>query len=339
VFVPAFLALGALIGAIGGLAGSRLARPSPTAAAPDWLFRFGVVTTAAFVPLLLVGGAVTSTESGMAIRGWPDSDGANMFLYPISLMADPQKFLEHTHRLFGTLVGLHAIALMVFTLVADGRPGVRAASIALLVVVSIQGVLGGYRVIANEQAARLVHGISAQLILAFAVALAAWLSPTFKSADSPSPHAAANRLRVATTLFLIALLFQLSLGATYRHLNLVHPAFVGALHSHAAFAAVVIVLALMVGFKTGAVGREVSPILRRTGRAINHSTGLQAALGILAFVAVLLSPTRGAQPGEPPPPIPAWEAIVTTAHQIVGAVLIGGGTLAWIWVRRLTRPA
>ena len=339
-FVPAFLALGALIGLIGGVVGSRLGPGRTAAGSPDWLFRFAVVTTVSFVPLLLAGGAVTSTESGMAIRGWPNSDGANMFLYPISLMADPQKFLEHTHRLFGTLVGLHTIALLLLTFAGDRRPGVRAASVALFVLVTVQGILGGYRVIENQQAARLVHGISAQVILAFALAIAAWLSPAYKCGAPPAPHAAANRLRVATTLFLVALFIQLSLGATYRHLNLVHPAFVGALHSHAAFAAIVIVLALMVGFKTAAVGRETgSAILRKSGRAISHTTGLQTVLGILAFVAVLMSPTRGADPGAPPPPIPAGEALVTTAHQLIGAVLIGGGTLAWVWVRRLTRPA
>jgi cytochrome c oxidase assembly protein subunit 15 len=297
-----------------------------------------VVTAAAFVPLLLVGGAVTSTESGMAIRGWPDSDGANMFLYPIRLMADPQKFLEHAHRLFGTLVGLHAIALTVYTFAGDRRAGVRIASVALLALVTIQGVLGGYRVIENQQAARLVHGISAQVILAFALALAAWLSPAFKSGPPAVPHAAAGRLRVVTTLLLIALLVQLSLGATYRHLNLVHPAFVGALHSHAAFAVVVAVLALMAGFKAAAVGREIgSPALRRVGRATSHTTGLQLVLGIAAFIAVLLSPTRDAAPGQPAPGVPAWEALVTTAHQIIGAALIGAATLNWVWVRRLVR--
>lgn len=57
----------------------------------------------------------------MAVKGWPDSYGANMFLYPISLMNNPHIYLEHTHRLFGSLVGLTTLVLMIWVLAKEPR--------------------------------------------------------------------------------------------------------------------------------------------------------------------------------------------------------------------------
>ena len=65
----------------------------------------------AVAPLLFVGGLVTSTNSGMAVPDWPNTFGSNMFLYPLGPRAQPDVYLEHSHRLFGTLVGLATLKL------------------------------------------------------------------------------------------------------------------------------------------------------------------------------------------------------------------------------------
>jgi hypothetical protein len=113
IMVLGFLLLCGAAGAAAAMVGNRLGARSPSAArpAPDWLARFGVLTAASIVPLLLLGGLVTSADAGLSVRGWPDSFGANMFLYPLSLMTNPRVFLEHHHRLFGALVGFTTIAL------------------------------------------------------------------------------------------------------------------------------------------------------------------------------------------------------------------------------------
>ncbi|MEO1009515.1 MAG: COX15/CtaA family protein [Planctomycetota bacterium] len=105
-----FLGLGVALGGVaGGIAGLLRANPSPVPLA-RWTARFAIVAVLSVVPLLLLGGLVTSTDAGLAVPDWPGSYGANMFLYPIALMADPRIFLEHSHRLFGTLVGVTMIA-------------------------------------------------------------------------------------------------------------------------------------------------------------------------------------------------------------------------------------
>ena len=48
-----------------------------------WLHRVAVLTTGATFLLIVIGGVVTSTESGLAVPDWPTTFGYNMFLYPI----------------------------------------------------------------------------------------------------------------------------------------------------------------------------------------------------------------------------------------------------------------
>ncbi len=118
--VAGFFVAGALIGGIGGVIGAN----GPRARLADghrWFARFTLVSVLATAPLLLLGGAVTSTESGMAVTGWPDSFGGNMFLYPFSLMSEPRVFMEHAHRLFGAMVGLTILTQWVFALVTFGK--------------------------------------------------------------------------------------------------------------------------------------------------------------------------------------------------------------------------
>jgi cytochrome c oxidase assembly protein subunit 15 len=109
-----FFAFSALVGAVGGHFGSLLAHSQPRPV--SWLARFASVAALAFLPLLVVGGVVTSTESGMAVPDSVTTYGSISFLFPLSLMAEPRIFFEHTHRLFGTLVGLTTLVLAVWVI-------------------------------------------------------------------------------------------------------------------------------------------------------------------------------------------------------------------------------
>ncbi|MCB9845694.1 MAG: hypothetical protein H6811_06890 [Phycisphaeraceae bacterium] len=93
--------------------------------------RFGAVAVVATLLLVLVGGLVTSADAGLAVADWPTTRTANMFLYPLSLMSHPRVFLEHSHRLLGSMVGLSTLVLAVLIAVFDSRQRDRVLGIAI----------------------------------------------------------------------------------------------------------------------------------------------------------------------------------------------------------------
>jgi len=74
-----------------------------------WIHRFSLLTAGATFVLVVAGGLVTSTGSGLAVPDWPTTFGHNMFLYPWSKMVDGI-LIEHGHRLIGAGVGLLTLA-------------------------------------------------------------------------------------------------------------------------------------------------------------------------------------------------------------------------------------
>ena len=48
-----------------------------------WLHRYAKFVSAATVLLIVAGGLVTSTGSGLAVPDWPTSYGWNMFTFPM----------------------------------------------------------------------------------------------------------------------------------------------------------------------------------------------------------------------------------------------------------------
>jgi heme A synthase len=126
----AVMALGFLIfgGVLGLVAGAVLGRVLGNREKPrhDWLANFALVSVAAVAPLLFIGGLVTSTNSGMAVPDWPNTYGSNMLLYPLGPRADPGVYLEHSHRLFGVLVGLATLVLMTWALLLKRAAGSRS---------------------------------------------------------------------------------------------------------------------------------------------------------------------------------------------------------------------
>lgn len=349
VAIPGFLLLGAAIGAMGG-AVIRAATPSPapTPVAPPlrhWVAKFAAVTAVAFLPLMLAGGLVTSTESGMAVPDWPGTNGMNMFLYPLGAMTHPRVTIEHMHRLFGSLVGVTTIVLMIMVLATETRPKVKVWAVLVFVGVAAQGVLGGMgRVLLNSTKLAALHGIFAQIVFAMAVALAAYLTLIYQG-----PHHAVEgdrKRRGMATGLLHAMFLQLILGAAYRHLAHKH-----ILYTHAAFAIVVLIFAVIAALLAmkrgkvdpGAVG--VAGSMNRTlallGKTLMTLVLLQFVLGWVAFMVVLSAKDRGAIPTSTElaaaPPVPVMEALITTAHQTNGALLLAVVTLVAVFCRQIWR--
>jgi cytochrome c oxidase assembly protein subunit 15 len=314
-----FVGAGIVIGAFGGLIGSIFAQH---AGQPEWLARFGLIAALAAAPLLFIGGLVTSTNSGMAVPDWPNTYGSNMFLYPLGPRARPDVYLEHSHRLFGTLVGCAVLTLTIWVLAKERRGWVKSLTLVALALVVTQGVLGGGRVIANSTAAGLVHGVLAQLVFGLIVSVAVVLSPTWRTMSVPNKPPGLRRLRLFATGLLHSTILQLIFGAMYRHLRDAH-----SLWTHAGFSVIVVILAAATGFAavaTAAQFGDSAPLFRRLGRAILAVVLIQFLLGWTAFFA-------GGTGREAPT---AAAALLRTAHQANGALLLGLATALFLYTRR-----
>ena len=131
------------------------------------LHRFAVLTAGATFVLLFVGGLVTSTGSGLAVPDWPLSFG--MLLPPMR----GGVLFEHGHRLAAALVGGLTVALALWTVVSEPRPGVRALGLTALLAVILQGVLGGVTVLYKlPLAVSVTHACLAQAFFCLTVTLA-----------------------------------------------------------------------------------------------------------------------------------------------------------------------
>ena len=190
-----------------------------------WPHRIALLLAAVVFPLIWVGGLVTTYDAGMAVPDWPGTYGYNMFLYPIStwLTGPFDLLVEHGHRLLGSAAGIIAIALVVVTFATEKRPAVRWFSVALLLLVIAQGVLGGIRVRADDRSIAKLHGCVGPAFFAavvgFCVVTSRWWWRRCKQnvLEGRDP----NRTNALTSFAVIMLLIsygQLVIGAFLRHI-------------------------------------------------------------------------------------------------------------------------
>lgn len=346
VIVVGFLGVSAAIGALCGWVGSRWAREQ----SPDQASCLAALATSAlatFIPLIVVGGSVTSTESGMAVPdAWTTYDNL-VFLFPLSLMAgewgEPKVFFEHTHRLFGSLVGLVSLLVAGWTWWMN-RPGTlrpgpaRFVAIGVFILVVVQGTLGALRVGENSPPIAAVHGVFGQLVFAAAVVLAAMLSRTARSPDDDRVESAAVARRASgfALAALICVLLQLSLGAVSRHLGAMH-----ATWTHAGFGFIVAGVVSTTGalLKSAPGPSPAARTLRRIGALLVGLVGVQFLLGFVVLWQVTqpeaARPILTADDLSAAPAVDVFEAVVATVHQTLGAGILALVTLAVFWTRQL----
>lgn len=320
-WIPGSLFAGCLVAAAGGrLAGARSTRPAPQASPRDWTGAFALVTVAATLSLLAVGGLVTSYDAGLAVADWPNSYGYDMFLYPLSRMTGGIYF-EHAHRLFGSFVGLTTGVLAALLLRTDRRPAMRALGLLAFVTVVAQGILGGLRVTATSAGLALVHGVLAQVFFCLVAAIAVCRSRAWRS-DAWVEDAGASTGRSLGAALVVALFMQLMLGAMQRHLD-------RGLAVHLCMALVVLLLAAAAGLRAWGA-QERPPALRRIGLAVLGIGGLQLLLGFGA-----LGVTQGPRADSLPQSL---QAAVATAHQVTGAAFLAASVTLALLSHRLVRP-
>ena len=186
-------------------------------AGPNRMARLLVCAT---FPLIWVGGLVTTYDAGMAVPDWPSTYGYNLFLYPWQTwIAGPwDLFIEHGHRLLGSLVGFIAIGLLFVVWRKDDRGWMKWLAFAALLLVIVQGVLGGQRVLRDDRRIAQIHGVVGPLFFALSCMIATFTSKWWRSGNGGGESGTASRGLVAAswlTSFLAA--FQLVIGSQLRH--------------------------------------------------------------------------------------------------------------------------
>ena len=174
-------------------------------------------TALATLVLIGIGGLVTSKGVGMAVPDWPTTYGYNMFLVPFDQwLGKFGVFEEHFHRLMASFVGFLTIGLAIWLWAKEARKWVRLLGIGALVLVVMQGVLGGLRVTEINQNLGLIHGAVAQLFLILVCAIALVTSAWWQRVNV-SDRAGFVPLKGILVAVICLVFVQLLLGATMRH--------------------------------------------------------------------------------------------------------------------------
>ena len=288
------------------------------------LHRFAAFTAGATLLLIVAGGLVTSTESGLSVPDWPTTYGWNMFTFPVSKWVGGIRF-EHVHRLIASTVGFLTILLAAALARWEPRRWVRRLGYLALGTVVAQGLLGGLTVLLFlPPAVSVAHACLAQTFFCLTVALAVVTSPRWRDAAPADLRVALARdpLTRITAITSGAVFLQLLVGAVMRHTNaglaipdfplalgrLVPPLSSFPVAIHFLHRVGALCVAVLVGLCVRRSVRSGRSGLEKTSFALAGLVVLQIGLG----AATVLS--RKAVP-------------IATAHVAAGAVLLGS-TLA-----------
>ncbi|HMJ90267.1 MAG TPA: COX15/CtaA family protein [Candidatus Acidoferrum sp.] len=105
-----------------------------------WLHRFAFVLAVLTLLMVALGGVVTTKGVGMSVPDWPTTYGEHLFLFPFSKWIGGV-FFEHSHRLWGYLVGFFSAVLAIWTWARDTKGRERWVGISAMI---LAGALMGY---------------------------------------------------------------------------------------------------------------------------------------------------------------------------------------------------
>ena len=182
------------------------------------LHRFILFTTACTFLLIIAGGLVTSTQSGLSVPDWPTTYGHFKFAYPIDQMVGGI-FYEHSHRMIATVVGFLTIIVALWLWKREERKWVRVLGFVALGSVIAQGILGGLTVrFLLPTAISVSHATLAQTFFAIMATLSlvtsSWWRSEQKVLNIDQNKISLVRLSMITT---VVIYIQLILGALMRH--------------------------------------------------------------------------------------------------------------------------
>lgn len=293
------------------------------------LHRFAVATAAATLLLIVAGGLVTSTESGLSVPDWPTTYGQNPFTFPISKWVGGIRF-EHSHRLIASAIGLLTVVLAAWLQRREERRWVRRLGWGALAAVVAQGVLGGLTVLyLLPTPVSVAHACLAQTFFCIVITLAFVTSPRWKAGEAAPASSVSRAAAVLTGLVFL----QLLVGAVMRHskAGLAIPDFplaFGKVVPPLTSFAVTIHFAHRVGALLVAAGASVCVArAARSGRPAVVKLGLALALSVCAQIALGALTVLSKK-----------DVVLTTAHVATGAIVLGL-SLALSIASRRTAPS
>jgi cytochrome c oxidase assembly protein subunit 15 len=180
---------------------------------------FAALVAASTAVLILAGGFVTSTGSGLSVPDWPNTYGWFMWSFPIDNMVGGIWY-EHSHRLIASVVGFLIVVLAVWLWRAEPRRWVRNLGYISLAAVITQGILGGITVlwflpppisVAHASLAEIVFCLTATIAL---VTAPGWKRAYVREGLSTPDDCVLQRIAIVTTAVVYV---QIVVGATMRH--------------------------------------------------------------------------------------------------------------------------
>lgn len=309
-----------------------------------WVHRLAALLVCLIWPLIWVGALVTTVDAGMSVPDWPNTYGYNLLLYPVStwLSGPFDIFVEHGHRLLGIVVGLVAIGLLIAAWLREPRMSVILLCFGVLMLVIIQGGLGGMRVVLGDRTLAMIHGCTAPIV--FAVASIAMVMTSrwwWKAVDRVPPRRLPGRGLIALAAVVTGLSYtQLVLGALLRHVQPTTTpgqfAMTTSLHVMTAFGLLLMSLATW-----WSVRRCGDLTLSRPGLSLVVLLGIQIGLGIATWVVNYGFPSfMDGIPGASGYVIRAKrfvDSLIVTGHVATGSLILVMATFLLVRLGRVRR--
>ncbi len=295
------------------------AEGAPLRTHPFWLHQYTKLSVFITFLLVVAGGLVTSTGSGLAVPDWPLSYGKLM-----PPMVGGIRY-EHTHRMIASLVGLMTLVFSLWLGFSEKRHWLRWAGILAFGMVVAQGILGGLTVLyLLPPAISIFHACLAQTFFAFIVCLAYVTSGEWNEAAAHVRSAPLSVLKKLLYLLLVFIYAQLILGATFRHTGnrLV-------LIPHIAGAFLVLVHAVLI-WVFAAKNMTGDKKLIYPASALGLLSLVQISLGMGSFIFVVALKRANIPPG-------AGQLFFVTTHQTLGALLLATAAFFTLRVVRFGR--
>lgn len=273
-------------------------------AAARWPHRLACLTAGGTAGLIVAGGLVTNTGAALAVPDWPTTFGEHMLLYPWSRLTGGA-LVEHAHRVAGAGIGLLTVGLAAGLLLAEPRRWVRGLGVLAVLLVIVQGLVGGLRVILLRDTLAIVHGALAQAFFALLVTLAVVTGRAWREGLAAGA-AGTGRLVPLGALTVAVLYGQALLGALTAHAGWLW------WHVGGAVGASVVVAALARAVRRQGAG---DPVLDWWAGAMTVLLVVQLALGVGAYA------VRFTDLG-----VPGGQGAVIAlpvVHRVTGALLLG----------------
>jgi len=286
------------------------------------LRRFTLATFTVAIGLLSWGAFVTSIDAGLAVPDWPTSfDSYDPFNPWPEWWTITPVLAEHGHRLLGALVGLLTMILAFWTWRSDSRTWMRRLGFGALILVILQGLLGGLRVVWVSLDLAVIHACVAQLFFALLASMA-----LFQSESWARPMPMARKVAVKHILWVapLAVYIQIIFGALLRHPGTGIDTLLVAIHLGWAFVATAMIAVMVARIRTT---MPMGGLLGKLSGSVVVILSLQVALGLFAYF-VLLDETGRIQPSN-------IQVIANTAHMVVGALLFASTVVTAVLAARV----